>query len=165
MDRNAPMDNGLCQGMCDLSTKQDPYSPDKNTPLPHYDKRRNPPLSTNRNGPYHRSSAASRAQFHTNHSRSWMLTCSHIPSMLRHHHQPWNCPTLPRLRLPMVWPTNKNDKRLRPQVYLPVQKSPHQKTRHSMKSINGIPSSNRWTLRMKEPMGGAILTTSNLQRS
>src|SRR6266436_9420938 len=82
LDRNVPMDSRLHQRMCNLPTKQNPHSLNKDTPLLHYDKRRNPPLPTNHNGPYHGSSAASWTQCHTNHSRPWMLMRSNLPSML-----------------------------------------------------------------------------------
>src|SRR6266436_6047149 len=114
MDWDVPMDSRLRKGMRSMPTKQNSNPQEKNTTLPYHHERRHSPLSTNCDGPYHRTSAASRTQRHTNHSRPWMLLHSYLPPVFRHNHRPRNCPTLSRLRLPMVWVTNQNDKRLRP---------------------------------------------------
>ncbi len=165
MDRDAPMDSRLHQGMCNLSAKQDPYSSHKNTPLSDHDEGRNTPLSANHNGPYHRASTASWIQCHPDHSRPQMLTCSHLPTMFRHYDRSWNCPTISRLYLLMVWPTYKNDKWLRPQIYLSIWQSPYQETWHPTKPIHSLPPSNGWALQMKELMGGTILMTGDLKWS
>ncbi len=164
MDGNAPMDIRLHQRMRSLPTKQDPNPPEEDTPLPNHNKGGNPSFSTNCNGSYYGTSAAPWTQRHTNHSRPRVLVHSHLPSMFRYHNRPWNRSTLPRLCLPMVWSTNQNDKRLRPQIHLTIRKGPHQETRHPMKPIDGLPFPNRWTLGTKEPMGETIPTTCNLER-
>ncbi len=114
LGRNVPIDSRLHQRMCNLPTKQNPDPPDKDPPLSYYNKRRNPPFPTNRDGPHYGASAASRTQRHTNHSRPWMLTCSHLPPVFRHYHGPWNRSALLRLCLPMVQSADQNDKRSRP---------------------------------------------------
>ncbi len=158
------MDSRLRQGLCNLPTKQNYHSLEKDTPLPYHNKRRNSPLSTNCDGPNHRTPTASRIQCYTNYSRPWMLPCSHLPTMFRHDHRPWNRPTILRLCLLMVRATHKNDKRPRSQVHLSVWQSAHGKPQHPAKPIYGIPPPDRWTLRTKEPMGGTIPTVSNLKR-
>ncbi len=146
------MDSRLRERMCSLPTKQDPDSQEKNTALLHYYKGRHSPISTNRNGSYYGTSSASWTQRNTNHSGPWMLTHSHLPPMFRHHHRPRNCPTLPRLHLPMVWSTNQNDKRPRPQIYFAIRQGAHRKTRHPVKPIHSIPSPNRRPIGTKEPV-------------
>ena len=164
MDRDAPMDNWLRQRMCNLSAKQNSYLSNKSTPLPNHDKRRNSPLSTNRNGPYHGPSTASRTQHHSNHSRLWMLTHSNIPPMFRHHHGPWHHPAVLRLCLLMVWPAHQNDKWSRPQIHLPVWNSTNWKTGHPTEPIYSFPPSNRQTFWKKEPMGRTISKIGNFGR-
>ena len=158
------MDRRLCKRLRNLPTKQDYDSQKENTALSHYHQRGHSPLPTNRNGPHHGTPAAARTQCHTNHSRPRMFTRSHLPPLFRHHHGPWNCPTLLRLRLPMVRPTNKDDKRPRPQVHLTIWQSAHQETWNPMKPIHRVPPPNRWTVRMKEPVDRAIFTAGNLKR-
>ncbi len=146
------MDSRLHKRMRNLSTKQNHDSQEENTALPHYYQRRHSPLPTDCNGPYHGTPAATRTQCHTNHSRSRMLMRSHLPPMFQHHHGPRNCPALLGLCLPMVWPTNQDDKRPRPQVHLAIWQSAHRKTWDPTKSIHSVPPPNRRAVRTKEPM-------------
>src|SRR6266403_4085868 len=165
MDRDATVDRRLCKRLRNMPTKQNFDSQKESTTLPHHYQRRHPPLSTNCNGSHHGTPAATQTQCHTNHSRSWMLMRSHLPPMFQHHHRPRNCPALPGLRLPMVWPTNQDHKRPRPQVHLTIQQSAHRKAWAPMEPIHGIPPPNGWTIRTKEPMDRAISKTGNLERS
>jgi len=93
-----------------------------------------------------------------------MLTCSHLPPMLRHHYRPWDRPTLFGLHLSMVRPTNQDDKRLRSQIHFPIWQSTRRKARNPTKPIYGIPSPNRRAIRTEESMDRAIPTTGNLER-
>ncbi len=146
------MDSRLRKRMHDLPAKQNHDPQKENTALPYHHQRRYPPIPTDCNGPYHRTSAATWAQCHPNHSRLRMFVRSYLPPMFRHYHRPWNCPALLRLHLPMVWPANQNDKRLRPQIHLTVRQSTHRKARNPTKPIYGIPPPNRQAIRTKEPM-------------
>src|SRR6266403_5499919 len=161
MDRDATMDRRLHEGLRDLPTKQNHDPQKENTALLHHHQRRHPPLPTDCDGPYYGTPAATWTQCHTNHSRSWMLTCSHLPPMFRHHHRPWNCPALPELHLPMVWPTDQDDKRPGPQIHFTIRQSAHRKAWDPTEPIHGIPSPNGRTIRTKKPMDRAISTTGN----
>src|SRR6266446_4999380 len=139
MDGNVTMDRRLRKRVRNLPTKQNYDPQEENTTLPHHYQRRHPPFPTNRNGPYHGTPVATWAQCHTNDSGSRMLTCSHLPPLFRHHHRPRHRTALPRLRLSMVWLTNKNDQRSRPKVHFTIRLSPLRKARNRMKPIHGIP--------------------------
>src|SRR6266403_4384541 len=146
MGRNATMDRRLCKRLRNLPTKQNFDAQKENTTLPHHHQRRHSPFPTNCNGPYHRTPAATRTQRHTNHSGPWMFTRGHLPPMFGYHYRPRYHAALPRLRLPMVWLTNQNDKRSRSQIHLTIRQSPFRETRDRTKSLHGIPPPNRWTI-------------------
>src|SRR6266403_2722504 len=76
MDRDATMDSRLRKRMHDLPAKQNHDPQKENTALPYHHQRRYPPIPTDCNGPYHRTSAATWAQCHPNHSRLRMFVRS-----------------------------------------------------------------------------------------
>ncbi len=157
------MDRRLCKRLRNLPTKQDHDTQEEDTALPHHHQRRHSPLPTNCDGPYHGTPATTRVQRHINHSGPWMFTRGHLPPVFRHHYRPRHRAALLRLRLSMVRLTNQNDKRSRSQIYLTIRQSPFGETWDRTKSLYGIPSPNRRTIRMKESMDRTIPSTSNIK--
>jgi hypothetical protein len=165
MARYERLDYGLCQRMCDLSTKQDKHSPTSHSPLPHHCPRGCTSLPTNSNGPYHRTPAKQWERCDSHHCGPWMLTCSSLSAVQHHYHGPRHRAALPPTHLQMVWTATKNHQRPRPTDHVPLWESSGTEARHQPKPIhNGTPP-NRRPIRAKESMGGTIPTPRNLPRA
>src|SRR6266403_1469281 len=103
------MDIQLCKRMCQLPTKQDYHTPKESTPLPHHDKQRCTPISTNRNGPYYGTTTTTWVQCYSHYHGSRMLEGSHLPTLHQYHHRTRNRTTIPKSCLPMVRTPFPND--------------------------------------------------------
>src|SRR5260221_12405522 len=91
-----------------------------------------------------------------------MLMCSDLPTMCHHHYRTRNHPAIHGSCIPMVWTTHQGDKRQRPPLYLILWESTCCQTRHPAEPHNGIPPSNGWPIRKKEPMGRTIPPPSHV---
>src|ERR1700675_544127 len=75
-----------------------------------------------------------------------------------HHqdHGPRHCPALPRPRLQMVWTPHQDHLGPRPTFHIPLWPKHSTETPDQSEPVNGLPPPNRWHLRTKESVGGAI---------
>jgi hypothetical protein len=71
MAKNEPMDRGLCQGMHNLSIKQNPIPQMKKPTFQNYNDPKHETVLTNCDGPDHRPTPSEQKGHNTNHSRCY----------------------------------------------------------------------------------------------
>src|SRR6266851_4649126 len=87
-----------------------------------------------------------------------MFTRSHLPSSVRYNHRCRNHSALHGLHLSMVWAPHKSHQRPRPMLYLAFWMRTRKDIKHQTEPVYSIPPSNRWPIRVEEPMDQTVLT-------
>ncbi len=157
--RGTNLDRAIRQRMHNLSTKQEPHAPNEDPPVQNHGAERQPPVLPSGHGPNHGTPQEPRARQHTNHRRSWVLTGRPLPTLPEDDHGPPDCTPLLPAPVPMVRASPTTDIRPGPTFHLPLWASTGERIRDLLEFVDGVPPSNQWVGRAKEPVGGAIPPT------
>src|SRR6266851_1964641 len=88
-----------------------------------------------------------------------MLTRCPLPPLPKNDHGTTDRAALLPAPIPVVRTSASDDIGPRPTLYLPLWASASKGAGNLLEPVNGIPPSNRWADRTKEPMGGAVPPT------
>src|SRR5712671_1831734 len=101
---NENLANGLCLGVCNLPTEQNPHAPTENPHLLHPNDRKCSPLPTHLPRSHHPTPQEPRTRRGTNDRRPRLHLRSCLSPLLNDSNWPGNCPTLSRQHVSMVRP-------------------------------------------------------------
>src|SRR5712675_790881 len=150
------MDRRLRSRVCNVSTREDPHTSNLNSIVQDPYHPWNPTVRNRHNGPRHWLTTKWYPRLNPHHRGPWLHSCRPVPPMLLYDYRPKSSPTLPRQRLQVVWLTEQDDLRQRSSLHVPLCKSTGCQTRSISELIDGLPSSDRWTLGTQKPVDRTI---------
>src|SRR5258707_14737386 len=148
--------------MCNVPTEQEPHTPVQNPLVSYHYPRRFPPLSTDHHGSDYWPTKHKGQRCYPYHCRPRVFKGSLVSPVFYYNYWTRNSCPIPQEHLPLVWPPQKGHNRQRPSIHLSLRKRTSSQNRGPTEHLNGLPSPNRWTIRMKEPMDRTIPPYSHI---
>src|SRR6266851_2421763 len=120
-----------------LPTKQKPNPSTAHPPVQNHCPRERTTIHPNCDGSHHRPPQKPRIRQHTDHCRSWMLSCCHFPPMSVNGHRPPDCSDVLSTCVPLVRVTLPDHIRPGPALHVTLREIPGQRTRRHLEPVNG----------------------------